>query len=95
MMTTREYKNTGDQISLLGFGCMRLPKIDPEKYDVAFFSENLGNKEKCKAFFSQMGKATGFMGEGRSITPMPTASITTIPLTPTTRERANFSSVKR
>lgn len=30
MMTTREYKNTGDQISLLGFGCMRLPKIDPE-----------------------------------------------------------------
>lgn len=42
-----------------------LAKIDPEKYDVAFFSENLGNKEKCKAFFSQMGKATGFMGEGR------------------------------
>lgn len=34
MMTTREYKNTGDQISLLGFGCMRLPKIDPEKSDI-------------------------------------------------------------
>ena len=28
MIAKRNYKNTDDQISLLGFGCMRLPKID-------------------------------------------------------------------
>ena len=27
-MLKREYKNTGDQISVLGLGCMRLPKIE-------------------------------------------------------------------
>ena len=35
-MYTREYKNTGDQISLLGLGCMRLPKVEgSEKIDRA------------------------------------------------------------
>lgn len=34
MIAKRNYKNTDDQISLLGFGCMRLPKIDPEKSDI-------------------------------------------------------------
>lgn len=33
-MYTREYKNTGKHISILGLGCMRLPKIDPEKPDI-------------------------------------------------------------
>ena len=33
-MYTREYKNTGKQISILGLGCMRLPKLDPEKPDI-------------------------------------------------------------
>lgn len=33
-MYTREYKNTGNRISILGLGCMRLPKIDPEKPDI-------------------------------------------------------------
>lgn len=30
-MTTRRYKNSDMQISLLGLGCMRLPRLDPEK----------------------------------------------------------------
>lgn len=30
-MTTRRYKNTDLEISLLGLGCMRLPRLDPEK----------------------------------------------------------------
>lgn len=34
MIAKRSYKNTDEQISLLGFGCMRLPKIDPEKSDI-------------------------------------------------------------
>ena len=34
MIAKRNYKNTDEQISLLGFGCMRLPKIDPEKSDI-------------------------------------------------------------
>ena len=33
-MKTRQYKNTGDQISLLGLGCMRLPKLDPDKPEI-------------------------------------------------------------
>ena len=32
-MYTREYKNTGDQISLLGLGCMRLPKGGGQRKD--------------------------------------------------------------
>lgn len=34
MIVTRNYKDTDDKVSLLGFGCMRLPKIDPEKSDI-------------------------------------------------------------
>lgn len=34
MIATRNYKDTDDKVSLLGFGCMRLPKIDPEKSDI-------------------------------------------------------------
>lgn len=34
MIAKRNYKDTNEQISLLGFGCMRLPKIDPEKSDI-------------------------------------------------------------
>ena len=34
MMTTRNYRDSQDKISLLGFGCMRFPKIDPEKSDI-------------------------------------------------------------
>ncbi len=33
-MICRTYKDSTDQVSLLGFGCMRLPKIDPEKSDI-------------------------------------------------------------
>ncbi len=33
-METRQYKNTGKEISLLGFGTMRLPLLDPEKHPI-------------------------------------------------------------
>lgn len=33
-MKTRNYKDTEEAISLLGFGCMRFPKLDPEKEDI-------------------------------------------------------------
>ena len=33
-MEKRRYQKTGADISLLGFGCMRLPKVDPEKQDI-------------------------------------------------------------
>lgn len=33
-METRICKSTGRKISLLGFGCMRLPKPDPDKQDI-------------------------------------------------------------
>ncbi len=35
-MEKRNYRNSGAEISLLGFGCMRLPKVDPEKQDIDF-----------------------------------------------------------
>lgn len=35
-MEQRNFRDTGDMISLLGFGCMRLPKIDPDKSDIDF-----------------------------------------------------------
>ena len=35
-MEKRNYKNTGLQVSLLGMGCMRLPKIDPDKDDIDY-----------------------------------------------------------
>ena len=33
-METRIYKKTGKPISLLGFGCMRLPRLNDEKPDI-------------------------------------------------------------
>ena len=33
-MEHRAFPATGEQISLLGFGTMRLPRIDPEKQDI-------------------------------------------------------------
>lgn len=42
-----------------------LDRIDPEKYDVAFFSEDLGSEAKCKAFLAQTGKAASLMGVGK------------------------------
>lgn len=35
-MYQREYKNTGKMISMLGMGCMRLPKKSPETLDVDY-----------------------------------------------------------
>lgn len=35
-MLKREYKNTGLSISVLGLGCMRLPKISPDKEDIDY-----------------------------------------------------------
>lgn len=34
MMEKRSYKNTDLRVSLLGFGCMRLPRLSPEKQDI-------------------------------------------------------------
>lgn len=33
-MEKRRYRNTDTEISLLGYGCMRLPRIDPEKQEI-------------------------------------------------------------
>lgn len=35
-METRIFKGNGKPVSLLGFGCMRLPRISPEKQDVDY-----------------------------------------------------------
>ena len=35
-MEMRQYRDTGVQVSLLGMGCMRLPKVDPEKEDIDY-----------------------------------------------------------
>lgn len=35
-MEKRRYKNTDMEISLLGLGCMRLPKLDPEKDEIDY-----------------------------------------------------------
>ncbi len=35
-MFTRNYKDTDLSISVLGFGCMRLPKINPDKEDIDY-----------------------------------------------------------
>lgn len=35
-METRRYRDTDLQVSLLGMGCMRLPKLDPEKEDIDY-----------------------------------------------------------
>ena len=33
-MEKRKFCGTGPELSLLGFGCMRLPKINPDKPDI-------------------------------------------------------------
>ncbi len=33
-METRKFRGAGPELSLLGFGCMRLPKIDPDKPNI-------------------------------------------------------------
>ena len=33
-MYKRNYRNTEDAISILGFGCMRLPKINPDRPEI-------------------------------------------------------------
>lgn len=35
-MKKRNYKDTGDQISLLGFGCMRFPRLYEDKQDIDY-----------------------------------------------------------
>lgn len=35
-MEKRTFKKTGEEISLLGFGCMRLPRVDPEKQGIDY-----------------------------------------------------------
>lgn len=35
-MYKKSYKNTADEISVLGLGCMRLPKISPDKEDIDY-----------------------------------------------------------
>ena len=35
-MEMRQYRDTGVEVSLLGMGCMRLPKLDPEKPDIDY-----------------------------------------------------------
>lgn len=35
-MLKREYKNTGISVSVLGMGCMRLPKVSPDKEDIDY-----------------------------------------------------------
>jgi predicted aldo/keto reductase-like oxidoreductase len=40
-MEKRSYKKTGEEVSLLGFGMMRLPKVDPDKSDIDY---ELGQK---------------------------------------------------
>ena len=35
-VTRRRYKNTGLTVPLLGFGMMRLPRLDPEKPDIDY-----------------------------------------------------------
>lgn len=35
-MEMRQYRDTGLQVSLLGMGCMRLPKLDPEKDNIDY-----------------------------------------------------------
>jgi predicted aldo/keto reductase-like oxidoreductase len=40
-MEKRVYKKTGEPVSLLGFGMMRLPRIDPDKSDIDY---DLGQK---------------------------------------------------
>lgn len=36
MVVKRPYKDTGKEISLLGLGCMRLPKVSPDKDDIDY-----------------------------------------------------------
>ena len=35
-MEKRKFRNTGLEVSLLGMGCMRLPKVDPDKDDIDY-----------------------------------------------------------
>ena len=35
-MEMRQYRDTDVKVSLLGMGCMRLPKVDPEKEDIDY-----------------------------------------------------------
>lgn len=35
-MEKRNFRGTEEKVSLLGFGCMRLPKIDPDKADIDY-----------------------------------------------------------
>lgn len=74
IMDTRQYKNSGEQISLLGLGCMRLPrkgsvgqKIDRKlAQEMVDFAMKSGINYYDTAYIYHMGDAEDFIGEALS-----------------------------
>lgn len=70
-MTTRTYKKTSEKISLLGFGCMRLPKVNPDKQDIDYekgfemidYAYSHGVNYYDTAYVYHEGKSEVFIGE--------------------------------
>jgi len=69
-MVTREYKNTNESVSLLGFGCMRLPfkgsmgEIDKEKAQAMVdYAISQGINYFDTAYMYHEGRSESFVGE--------------------------------
>ncbi len=70
-MEMRQYKNTGDQISLLGLGCMRFPKVTPDKetidekkaQEIVDYAYEHGVNYFDTAYVYHGGASEGFIGK--------------------------------
>ena len=69
-MLTREYKNSGDMISVLGLGCMRLPKVEgsedidrPKAQEIVDYAYSHGVNYFDTAYRYHAGDSELFVGE--------------------------------
>ena len=70
-MTTRTYQRNGSMVSLLGFGCMRLPRLYPDKQDIDYdkaqemidYAYSHGVNYYDTAYVYHEGKSEVFIGE--------------------------------
>lgn len=66
----RSYKNTGEELSLLGFGCMRLPRLYEDKQDIDYdlgqemidYAYSHGVKYYDTAYIYHEGMSENFIG---------------------------------
>ena len=84
-METRKFKGTNSDVSLLGLGCMRLPKVDPEKPNIDFekaqeivdYAYSHGINYYDTAYMYHEGESENFIGQALKKYPRESFNLTT------------------